>query len=395
MQDSVLREALAMSAREAGVQVVQLEDAFTVASEYAAPQRALSCALYTVRVMQLRDELTGAGRTHELHVLNAVAQESAYAVFLAAPFAAARMSDAATTVALRRCYGLAVLKGGSTKCRTKAGQEREVCTSGARVNGIECAPERRGDAHALTCKCGGGAIHGHDRVVQAVGMATLEWGIATKMESSEFLGPNQRMDLVFPLAGRPGHLGMAVDWTRRVFGSADTLREAERNKEEKYLEAYTVPMDVYGAAYTDMGVLGQRARAVVNRLVTLGERTTGAHPDDLRLQLLAAVGAAIHNGNASTIAYFGEVNGDESLGVPNTWGLNQLGTRHALRVSGGPVTGGRGRGRPRKETAKKTGRTERVEGGGDTRVQSESASGALSSEGVSSGDGVGDESVMT
>lgn len=354
LRDDAVRDALARAAAESGAQLDHLLDAFALASEYDAPQRALSCALYVVRVRAMRERLDKEGRKHELYVLDSVSQESSYAVFLAAPFAAQCMSDAVTTVALRRAFGLTVLAAESVKCRTKSGYEKKQCTSGAAVSvaGDTRPEEMAGDAHALTCKCGGGAIHTHDRVVRAIGKLTTEWGIATKLEEGEYLGPNQRMDLVIPLAGRPGTLGLAIDVTRRVFGSPDILRAAESAKEIKYTNAFLVPMDMNGFAFNDYAVIGKRARAVLGRLVELGARTTGGHAEDLRLEMLATLGAAVYRGNAAALAYFGEVNGDRRPGVPPMSALEPEGTKHATSITGGPLgarSGGAKRGRKRKQ----------------------------------------------
>ena len=77
-----------------------------------------------------------------------------------------------------------------------------------------------------------------------------------------------------------------------------------------------------GFAFDQFGRLGRDARLVVDRLVDAGERQSGAHPDDLRRELLAAVGAAVNYAMAARYARAGIINHDNSSGVPNMARLN-------------------------------------------------------------------------
>lgn len=102
-----------------------------------------------------------------------------------------------------------------------------------------------------------------------------------------------------------------------------------------------------GAAFNQFAVLGPHAMDVVNRLVQVGMGTTGAHPDDLRTELLASLGAAVLRGNAASFAYFAEVNNDRSCHAPRASALVPQGMRWATGVTGRVTSFRRGRGRPR------------------------------------------------
>lgn len=355
----LVRAALETAAREADAPVERVEDAFALAAGYDRPQRALTCALYVSRVLRLRERLRAEGRGHELHTLRACAAPSAHAVWRAVGTVAPPLANATLVVALRMSMALPVMSAEAVRCRTVGGYESKRCSalSGApRSDGAEReewarAHPRAADQHALTCKCGGGAIHTHDGVVEAVAKVLKEWGVPVRTEDRTGLEHTQkRMDLVAPLGGDWGTAGLMVDFTRRYGGDQEELRKAEEQKEEKYNRVYGLPVTMRGAAYNELAELGGRGREVITRLVTLGEDTTGAHPEDLRLELLARLGAAVHLGNAASMAYFRKVNDDIHGFAPTERALVPAGMNRVLGVRGALAPQlSRGRGRPRKQ----------------------------------------------
>ena len=230
------------------------------------------------------------------------------------------------------------------------------------VVGKSCAMTKRGaerreelaardphaaDRHALTCKCGGKQIHTHDNVCGAFARVGAEWGVPVRVELKRDLPPNMRIDCTVTTGGDVGTLGLAVDWTRRIGEGQVGLRRAETEKERKYDDAFQLPMTVRGAAFSEFGELGPHAMEVVERLVGLGRETTGSHPDDLRLELLTRLSAAIIYGNAASIAYFAGVNRKEDRGhAPLAEALKPMGMRLATGVRG-RLAGGKQRGRRR------------------------------------------------
>jgi hypothetical protein len=159
------------------------------------------------------------------------------------------------------------------------------------------------------------------------------------------------MDLKVPLGGDPGLGALMVDITRRFQGTQDSLRRAEQQKEEKYENFFLVPATMKGAAFNELGELGPGACDVVGRLVALGARATGSHPDDLRVELLGRVGVAIFTGNARAYAHFADLNQPEARGfAPFTSALAPSGQRAATGMTG-RLTRWKGRGRPKGATA--------------------------------------------
>jgi hypothetical protein len=355
-RDEGVKTSLRIAAEAGGVEVVRVEDAFAVAAEYRAPQRAVTCALLLVRFLAMRKRLEEAGKQAELRVLRGCAELTHYAAWLILPLER-MLSDAAFLPAMRRLYGLEVLQSESLRCKTIAGKEGKTCpVKGVRPRDFAkyaAANPRAADDHALMCKCGGGGIHTHDGYVIAYAATVREWGVSGKMESRRFLPGGKRMDHELTLAGDPGTVGFMCDFTRRHLGGEVELRSAEEAKEKKYNKLYTAPVTMRGAAFNDLGVMGKGCMEAVDRAVAEGVISTGSHPADLKLEMLGRLSCAVMRGNAASFAYFAEVNNERGGFAPRPGALEPCGRRRALGVTG-TLTGTRGRGRPRgKVTAKR------------------------------------------
>ena len=87
-----------------------------------------------------------------------------------------------------------------------------------------------------------------------------------------------------------------------------------------------------GFAFDQYGRIGADARGVVARLVVAGELASGAHPDDLRRELLAQFGAAVAYAMASRYARAAGINKDTSMGAPRWASLSK---RSGLPRGGG------------------------------------------------------------
>lgn len=354
LSDETVRSALGIAAREAGEEArvgSRVEDAFAVAAAYRAPQRALTCALLSVRFRALKRELDEDGRGRELRVWRACARPEHYAAWLILPVARL-MPNATFLVAMRREYALHILNPESLRCRTAAGFECKKCpledTLRSEYKAFAAANPFAADDHALVCKAGGCGIHTHDGYVESYCACCKQWGVPCRMECRCYLPGGKRMDSRLPLAGDPGTVGLCVDFTRRHGGEELELRNAERHKEEKYLKVYQAPVTMRGAAFNDFGVMGKQAMDVMNRTVAEGVMYTGSHPADLKLELLARLSCAVMRGNAAAFAYFAEVNGDREGFAPRPGSLVPNGRRTALGVTGRLSGQQRGRGRPRK-----------------------------------------------
>jgi hypothetical protein len=256
---------------------------------------------------------------------------------------------------MRRLYGLRILPATALLCQTVHGREGKTCQLRGLHRGefATHAVNNPGaaDAHALRCKCGAGVIVTHDLVRAAPVAVAQEWQVLLRMEGNRLLrAANARMDNDAPLGGDPGTHGLMIDWTGRAgVGQAGLIR-AERGKEMKYFDAFTLPVTMKGAAFNDMGELGPGALDVVDRLVQMGARSTGAHPDDLRMELLARIGVAVHSGNAAAFAYFARANGVWMHTTPRAEALRPSGMVRATGVTGQLAR--RGRGRPRGSKAR-------------------------------------------
>ena len=296
-------------------------DAFAVAAQYRAPQRAMTCALLSLRVRELAQALQRAGTegNRALRVWRAASCPTAYAVWTAAP-TAVKMSDEVFRLAMRQLYDLPILKPDALTCVTNTGRAGKTCPlRGASDVGFAryaAMHPRAADEHALTCKCGGGLVRTHDYVAHTCATVVNEWGVHVALEDRSYLPGAMRVDMSVPMAGEPGALGLAVDFTRVYRGGDVHLERKEAAKEEKYGRVYQVDMTVKGFAFSEFFEIGKSAMAVVDRLVALGVRATGSHPDDLRAELLARMGAATYYGNASQFAHFAMLNKDYSRDAP-------------------------------------------------------------------------------
>jgi hypothetical protein len=369
--DRWVPDAIDRAAAVTGVSRKRVEDAFVAASRYAAPQRAMTCALLGERYNKLKQHLERTGQVRARRMWTDNKQPEAYALWLASPLAVP-LSDAVFLVGMRQALGLAVMAPTALRCKTKGGYEGKTCP----VKGIRpmdfaaraAADPWAAEDHALKCKCGGCAIHTHDGVVNAVEQVGAEWDVHVQVEQHKGLTGGKRMDVVIPVAGDPGSHGLAVDWTRRVEQQETGLALAEKGKVEKYTAAYENPMTIVGAAFNERGRLGPGARQAVDRMVWAGVSATGSHPDDLRLELLARIGAAVLFGNAATFAHFANLNRDAKGGfAPRPGTLKPSGMRRVMGVAqqltapGKP--GKRGRGRPRGSKNKKKEEKKSASGG--------------------------------
>jgi hypothetical protein len=341
--DAEVADALGRAVAAAGGDVTRgkVVDAFAAASAYRAPQRAMTCALLAVRCVALRASL--AGKERELQVIDACAQPTAYAVWMAVNMPRP-MRDGAFRVAMREAYGLPVLSPTALFCQTVAGKEGKVCPlRGLKAKDYEdhaALYPRAADQHALTCKCGGQQIHTHDAVCEAFAGVCVRWGLSVRTEGMRWLRGQMRMDVEVPLTGEAGALPLMIDFTRKYGAGQTDLRRAEEAKEVKYRTAFTRPVTMRGAAFNEFGQLGPRAREVVDRAVALGVRTTGSHHHDLRTEMFAEIGVAIRYGNAAAYAHFAELNRDIYGHAPTK---RELAARGLERAGGplGVLSGGR------------------------------------------------------
>lgn len=343
LKENGVVDAINRAARVVGVTSLKVEDAFVAASVYKAPQRALTCALMSVKVTELHDAV--AMRPRERMALRACSQASAYAVWLAAPLVLKSMTNDVFRVAMRQAFALSILSPTALVCKTKAGYEGKCCKlKGIKKEDFAARAEAEpwlADEHAMVCKCGGSQIHTHDGVVRAFAHTAGGWGVWSRMESGKDLPANMRIDNELPLAGDTAGESLMVDWTRRFQGGQATLLAAEREKEDKYEKAFEAPATCRGAAFNEYGELGPHALQVVDRVVSLGARATGSHPADLKVEMLAAIGAAIHFGNAAAYAHFAELNKDCHGFAPRKAALWPAGQRRATGATG-QLTGWRG-----------------------------------------------------
>jgi hypothetical protein len=350
LRDGGVRGAVQAAAEAAEVPVARVENALVAASVYEAPQRALTCALLGARFEALVRALTLDGKAAALRALRACAHPAAYAVWCAVPVALRSMSEAVFTVAMRQAYALPILDPRALHCQTAAGRESKICVlRDVRDVAVYAArnPEAA-DAHALTCKAGGGPIHTHDDVVTAFAQVTSSWGCDTRTDSKRFLPPNTRMDVDLPNAADYGTWSLMVDFTRKYGAGQVELERAERAKEAKYDRLYMAEVTMRGAGFNEFGELGPRAMDVVDRAVAQGVLHTGSHPDDLRAELLARLGAAVLFGNASALAHFAWLNPGLAGWAPSKEALRPRGQVLAVGVRGRLSAYTRGRGRPKK-----------------------------------------------
>jgi hypothetical protein len=203
------------------------------------------------------------------------------------------------------------------RCRVAHGFEDEPCplTADRDWAAVARGDPRAADRHARVCKRGGGPHKLHSLVRSQLARVLRDWGVPVKEEADDMLPGNKRMDLLLLGAG-PDRALLAVDFTRRDGVSRDALAKAERDKEAKYVKVYQGQAHVRGFAFDEHGRIGPQAREVVDRLVAAGAQTCGAHPDDLRAELLATFGHALLTGLAQMYARAATINGDKSHGAP-------------------------------------------------------------------------------
>ena len=261
-----VRPAVEASARACGAPVAAAWQSFVLATRYHQPQRAATCALMGFK----RDALTAAlrrdGHLRELRLLEAASAPSAYAFLTAAPVAALRLTDATFTTFLRLRIGAPVLAPGSTRCKTRAGEDPRSCT----LNG--CA-RGSADAHALSCKCGGFGIASHDLVRAAIAGTLRGWSLGVAEETHALMArPGaDKMDIIQHTAG-VGRVPLCIDFCRHFGAGAAELAAAEHAKEVKYAKHYAIPVTLRGFAYDELGRTGPQADEVVSLLVTAGRR---------------------------------------------------------------------------------------------------------------------------
>jgi hypothetical protein len=295
--------------------------AVRLASRYRAPQRALTCAVNGAWCSRLREQLIRDELQTELTALDSMSDAGAHTFFRAAPFGALAMGDDAFMVALRSTLAAPILGPQSVKCIPTAGREGRCCSldeARERVPGSRLA-----DTHARTCKRGGGAVRAHNLVRSRLADVVRGWGVAASEEANDFLTGELRIDLLVRSAGLADHALLAVDFTRRDSTVVQTLQTAERVKELKYSSQYGCAAVVRGFAFNELGRLGPQAHEVIMRLVHAGERASGAHPDDLRAELLANFGHALHTAMAHQYARVAANNDDRTLSAPRFEALSQ------------------------------------------------------------------------
>lgn len=161
------------------------------------------------------------------------------------------------------------------------------------------------------------------------------------------------MDIDQPGAADYGDYSLMVDFTRRHGGGQVELARAEREKETKYGRLYQAAVTMRGAAFNEFGEMGPHAVEVLDRAVTQGVLHTGSHPDDLRAELMARLGAAVLFGNAAAFAHFATLNPGLAGWAPSKESLKARGQLMVTGVRGRLAAPARvrGRGRPSAESA--------------------------------------------
>jgi hypothetical protein len=303
-----------------------------LAARFAAPQRAMACALHGRAHEALRAALLRAGKRHEAFALEAMADPGAYAVWNAAPLGATALPDDAVMVALRTALGAPILAPTALLCKPLRGRERKPCPlTAGRVAGDAFAADR----HSRVCKRGGGPIKVHDHVRARLATLVRSWGVAVEEECGDFLSQPRRIDMLVR-AGAAGLGYLAIDFTRRDTTGEDGLAGAERGKEKKYGDDYSCAACVRGFGFNQYGQLGPQAKEVVWRLAAAGERACGADRDALRTELVQHFAHALVTAQADVYARAAELNGGGGLTAPRRAALRPEGQRLLLatRVHG-------------------------------------------------------------
>ena len=313
-------DAVSAAAAASDAPLAAVISAFALAAAYHAPQRALTCALNGFALERLRHALALAGHARQSRVLDAAADFPAFAFFLASPVGHFAVTDAVFEVAIRMRVCAPILSPTSVQCRTVLGLKPRTCSLHASAMGDA-------DLHALTCKCGGGAIRTHDLVRAAVASAPCSWGVPTPQEYRAGLPGQLRMDL-FSFAAGLNRSPLAVDVTRRCGASYAALQRAEDEKVAKYVRHFAMPVTLRGFAFDELGRCGPQAREVVSLLVRAGARLGAGHPDDLALEVWASFGVGLMRATALRFAYFAEVNHDHSRNAPDARALAPAGQRY-------------------------------------------------------------------
>jgi hypothetical protein len=327
-------ESLRVVARAIDADEGSVMKAFAVAAEYAAPQRALTCAVIGRQSEDLRARLTRDKQAFELNVLGAQADAGAYTKWLVAPLGRQAMSNDEVLVDLRLALGATVLAPTSLRCaahaeigekeftcpRARAGQAMRLKHASVEAEGGDAAAHgvleaRTADTHARVCKRGGGPIATHNRVLEAAAVTMRAWGVALSTEARDLLSGSKRMDILLRGASPEAAL-VAVDVTRRDNGTVATLAAAEREKVAKYAPHYGECAVVYGFAFDQYGRLGPQAHSAVGVFVRCGALACGMPADMLRREMYAALGVAVTRGITAQYAAVSAANGDKSLGVP-------------------------------------------------------------------------------
>ena len=146
-------------------------------------------------------------------------------------------------------------------------------------------------------------------------------------EARIFLPGLQRMDLLISGVA-PGRTYLAVDLSSVSYGGSAALDARERHKEAKYSPSYGNAALVRGCAFNYLGVLGSQGAEAISRMVDVGVRACGGHPEDLRRELLATFGHAMHTASAFVFARAGWINNDRGRGVPLLDAAAPAGPRH-------------------------------------------------------------------
>jgi hypothetical protein len=304
--------------------------AFALASRYAQPQRAVSCALNGFRRDALCAKLVADELADEVRALECCAAPSSYAWLLAAPIGRFELPDVALATIMRLRLALCVLLPTSITCKTVAGLTPKVCTLRGCARGSATA-------HGLSCKCGGLAIHSHDFIRTHLSDVVRTWCVAIAEESRMLLAgafSASRMDILALSAGL-GRGVLACDLTRRFGVDFAGLAAAEVGKERKYGSKYVVPVTMRGFAYDELGRCGPHAYSVVDMLVSAGVRAGAGHYEDLKLELLATFGIALAMATTVRLARAAAVNHDTSAHAPLERDLVKAGQEHATGASFG------------------------------------------------------------
>jgi len=301
-----LLDMVALSARAAGAPDDATWAAFVLATRYAQPQRAVSCALHGFMRARLDEVLSPKLR----RTLEAAAEFPSYAWLLAAPVADFAVPDAVFACAMRMRLSAPILLPKSVRCQTAAGGKPRSCTINGCANG-------EADAHALSCKCGGHSISSHNYVRVCLAALLRTWGLTVAEESHDYLPRTRalKMDLLVTGAGLGQGL-LAIDLTRRFAADAAALLGAECAKVAKYAARYMVPVTLAGFAFSELGACGRQARAVGALLVNAAARLTAGDPADLSLEFWATFGVALWRATTARFAHFARLNGDRSAHAP-------------------------------------------------------------------------------